>query len=128
MRSLEVQDGVLHALAFSPDGTLLAAGMQYSSEGIPIWRVSDGVLVQTLQSDNSVNGIAFSPDGQLLTSVSDDGTLKIWRVSDGVLLNTIQTPPMGLLSVEFSPNGRYQDRRSPAAPSGRPTRGLDRPG
>lgn len=107
--SLKIEDEIyatLKCLAFSPDGTILAAGL--STGRILVWRIAEGALIQILQSHlNSVNGIAFSPDGQLLASVSYDGSLKFWRMADGVLLNTILFPPMQLRDVAFSPDGRF---------------------
>ncbi len=56
-----------------------------------------------------VYSVAFSPDGQLLASAGGwDWTIRLWRVSDGALLQTYdQETGTGVLSIQFSPNGRF---------------------
>jgi WD40 repeat protein len=70
LRTLPSQySGAVHSLAFSPNGTLLAAG----DEHIRLWRVADGALVQTLPPPTEVAlvfGLAFAPDGTTLAVVS----------------------------------------------------------
>ena len=63
-------------LAFSPDGTLVAAG---AGDQVWLWRVSDGALQRTRPGHTgSVTSVAFSPDGTLLASSSWDGTVRLW--------------------------------------------------
>ena|GEM_PF-3245629 len=103
------------ALAFSPDGSLLAVGTDYMSTaeplGVQLWRIPDLQLVRSLGTPPSgyeigyVCDIAFSPDGKLLASTDDAGTLRIFTVCNGDRIKTIETGNLVLTSVAFTSDG-----------------------
>jgi WD40 repeat protein/serine/threonine protein kinase len=94
----------LSSLAFSSDGTMLAAGLMDNT--VRLWQVSSGMLLHTLAAhDDWVSSVAFSPDGATLASGSYDGAVRLWRASDGALLHTLQGHVWGQLDVAFSPEG-----------------------
>src|SRR5262249_43701123 len=60
-------------VAWSPDGSLLAAG-PVGSGYVPIWRSSNGELVKTAETGKAVLALTFSPDGKTLAcGVSEVG-------------------------------------------------------
>lgn len=71
----------VNALAYSPDGTLLASAGQ---DGVvKVWATAEGqrvgVPVATLaQHQGSVETVAFSPDGRGLASGGADGLILLW--------------------------------------------------
>ena len=68
------------ALAFSPDGALLA--YRFHIGRIKLWNPNTGEEVITFDAhEDQVRDIAFSPDGRLLASACKDNTVKIWEVS-----------------------------------------------
>ncbi len=70
--------GSINAIAFSPDGQLLASGG--NDKTIKIWHI-DGVLLCSIEGHiGLVNTVAFSPDGQLLTSGDSNGTIMCWHI------------------------------------------------
>lgn len=93
-------------LAFSPDGSLVAAG---AWDGFTrIWRVSDGSPVHELPGhDGWVWTVAFSHDGQVLASGGQDGSVRLWRVADGRLLRTIPAQTDAVTTLDFSPDGQW---------------------
>jgi len=93
----------VRAVAFSPDGTLIASTSDDNT--IKLWR-EDGTLLKTLtQHTAAVRDIAFSPDGQTLVSASEDGTLKLWQ-QDGTFLKVLAQQQTEFLKVVFSPDGQ----------------------
>jgi hypothetical protein len=67
----------VRSVAFSPDGSVLAAGRTFDS--LQLWRTANGELLGELQGHTgAVRGLNFSPDGSLLASGSADGTIRLW--------------------------------------------------
>jgi WD40 repeat protein len=97
--------GSILAVAFSPDGELLATGD--SNQKINLWRVADGRSLAIYQGHTDwVWSVAFSPDGELLASSSDDQTVRLWDVKTHQCLYVLQGHTSQVWTVAFSPDGR----------------------
>ena len=103
------------SVAISPDGTLVAAGLELynghaQSEfgGVKIWRISDGVLVQSFTGYGAaVRSVAFSPGGKYLATGSKDHSVKIWRMGNGALVSSRFDHTQAVNAVAFSRDGRW---------------------
>jgi WD40 repeat protein len=83
------QHSLVLTMAFSPDGTLLAAP-DLATSGVRLWDVATGNSVLLLHRANLVClALAFSPDGRLLATGSDDRTAQIWDLATGTELVTL---------------------------------------
>jgi WD40 repeat protein len=71
------------ALAFSPDGQILASGNNAGE--IFVRDVASGeLIIQPLVGhSNPIWGLAFSPDGETMVSASNDGQVIFWNTAEG---------------------------------------------
>jgi WD40 repeat protein len=70
----------LNALALSPDGRWLAAGVEGRKEGVRVWDARSGKLMRLLPGsthDDRGSSVAFSPDGQWLV-VGSQRSYQLW--------------------------------------------------
>jgi len=102
---LQVGDGRGYGgVAFSPDGAFVANGAE---DGVRIWRVSDGEMVDVL-GDAPARGLAFSPDGKLLATGDSNGKIRLWRMPDLQMLCAFQaTSDRAVEFMAFSPEGDF---------------------
>src|SRR4051812_49681438 len=56
----------LMAVAYSPDGKMVATGSQYKEGEAVLWDVATGRRKVTITGTGRVNNLAFSPDGKRL--------------------------------------------------------------
>jgi WD40 repeat protein len=81
-------EGRANAVAFSPDGKLLATAESFGSL-VKLWNVSTGKLVHTLSGHHDgVWALSFSTDGKLLASSggAHEGLTRVWAVETGGLI------------------------------------------
>ncbi|MBA9002272.1 WD40 repeat domain-containing serine/threonine protein kinase [Thermomonospora cellulosilytica] len=97
--------GRLHAVAFAPDGRLLATGGEDGR--VRLVDVTGRRQVAALAGHgHAVLAVAFSPDGRLLASGGHDGTVILWDVERARRVATL-APDLGVVgSVGFGPDGR----------------------
>ncbi|MCW3100866.1 MAG: (Myosin heavy-chain) kinase [Chthonomonadaceae bacterium] len=125
----------VNSVAFSSDGTMLAAGgdSRTGSKGggvVELWSVSGRTRIRAFPTtaNAGIASVAFSPDGHTLADGGERqaastgiGVLEVWNVSDGTLFESLNTAAAdGVLSVAFSPDGKTlaDGGRSFNSPSG----------
>lgn len=101
------------AVAFSPDGTILASGS--FDKTIKLWDVATGKEIRTLTGHTKeVVSIAFSPDGKRLASAASQyfgnpeptpGEVKTWDTATGLDLRVFEGHWWPTYGVAFSPDG-----------------------
>jgi WD40 repeat protein len=114
VQSFVITNRTITCGAFSPDGTLIAAGDRHEDwewdepGSITMWRVSDGSVVRQWEAHpRMVQSVAFSPDGRYLVSTSGEAIVRIWDVATGGLVRTLLGHSGGVGSSAWSPDGRW---------------------
>ena len=70
------------SLAFSPDGTILAAGDEWGN--ISFWEVATWSIRTLVKgSDAAVWDLSFSPDGRTLAAACGDAMVRLWDPISG---------------------------------------------
>ncbi len=120
-RTLTVSKGQVFAIAFSPDGKLLASGANDNT--VRLWNVATGRFKRMLHTPPPGGGhaLCFSPDSKTIavggrgqdTTTETEQQLGLWSVATGAPLRQFRliVPPgsssdVEVHSVAFSPDGK----------------------
>jgi RNA polymerase sigma factor (sigma-70 family) len=96
--------GMVRALAFSPDGRILASSAWRCP--VRVWEVATHKEIRSLQVDGAgAFALAFSPNGKTLVS-GGLGSVRVWEVATGKEVRRFQAPQGWVSGVAFADNGR----------------------
>jgi WD40 repeat protein len=109
VQALMDSQSTVNALAFSPDGTMLASASgddQSTDYGVRLWNLADGSVIDVMQEHLApVKAVAFSPDGSLLASLDTTGVVILWEMNQLDTYSTLVSPGLVGESLAFSPDG-----------------------
>lgn len=96
------------ALAFRPDGVLLASAGRYEAK---VWDAATGRLQLEIGYRNAMHALAFSPDGSRLAIGSppqfgDPGGVDVWALEDGRGIRDLRGLPGRVEQLAYSADGR----------------------
>ncbi len=119
IRDFAHDDGdIILAVAFSPDGKLMASGGHYHSEPTAgpfarLWEVETGRELRRLMHGNDkgygeIRALAFSPDGKTLVGGGQSVCARLWDVGPGKERKAVplNDDPTMILAVAFAPDGK----------------------
>ena len=104
LRQLRPFGEPVEAVAFSADGSLVAAG---SSDGaMQVWRTDSGARESQLHPRHSkVVGLEFDPSAAMFLAANGDGTVVVADVAQGLPLAVLDGPSSALRTAHFAPDG-----------------------
>jgi WD40 repeat protein len=104
----------VHSVEFSPDGSLLAAGLLGGGDleiGIQVWDITSGEQRFTFEPDDInipidfVEDVAWSPDGNVLALAAGSGNIVLWALDGSQPVRVINQSPGAFEAVDWSPDG-----------------------
>ncbi|KAF9119651.1 U3 snoRNP protein [Mortierella sp. 14UC] len=100
------EGSIIHVTAYSPDGKLLAVGLDSGAFDVFDTATWTKVLQKSVHK-GGVLSLVFSPNSQYLVSGSSDNTLRLWDVKSGETLSVMEGHSEWVSSVAFSPCGKH---------------------
>src|SRR5262249_41082311 len=96
--------GLVHALAVSPDGTLLATG-DFNFE-VKVWDLKSGKLLHTLKGHTGpIHAVTSNKDSTLLASAGNDMIIRLWNAKEGKPVREMKGHGDLVHALAFSPDG-----------------------
>src|SRR2546427_622167 len=94
---------LVHSLAFSPDGNVLASG---GYRELKLWRRPRDVQKFNLSSiaRQAVLAVAVSPDGKWRATSGDDGSIRLWNPATGKSVRKLSGHKRAVNGLNFSPD------------------------
>lgn len=102
MDSLSVHPARLFDMAFSPDGSVLAVGL--NDPWIRVYSLSDGKMLGVLTG--TARSLSFSPDGSLLAAGLTDGSVRIFQLGEGTYYDLDPGHLSAVTDLVFSSDGK----------------------
>jgi WD40 repeat protein len=109
IRTLDVGEGVVTGLAFSPTGKTLAAGSATGGK-VLVWETETGKEILRLKGKRGrVLDLAFSADGQHLAASigSSEGEVVVWDTRTAQVAHTFAIGRAQVNCLTFSPDSRH---------------------
>jgi WD40 repeat protein len=108
IRTIDTPNNTALHLAFSPDGSAIAAAnMGTDEEPVAVlWATATGKeLVRLKGHTKEVRFVAFAPDGRQVLTGSRDETIRLWDVRTGKGVRRFEGPKDTVFAVAVSPDG-----------------------
>ncbi len=95
-----------NGLAFSPDGSILAAGVGSRGAEIRLWHVGDGTMLRHFESrkNTHVSHMSFSPDGKVLAAIGRGGAFVSFDAATGTEVDLLSSISRAGGPLAFSPD------------------------
>src|SRR3712207_4268272 len=88
---VELDDGPIHSVTFSPDAVLVAGG---GSRSVNLIETASGRRGRRLDGHTeAISSVAFSPDGAQIAAAAKDKTVRLWEVETGKSLQVLTGHP-----------------------------------
>ncbi|MCA1596054.1 MAG: hypothetical protein LC772_06485, partial [Chloroflexi bacterium] len=103
---------IISALAYSPDGSLLAVSGYRETllRSAGVNRLAGRVVARLVGHSESIESVAFSPDGSLLAvaggNQAGEGEIQLWDVVHRTLVKSIPATTDTVFGLSFSPDGK----------------------
>ncbi|HVB25296.1 MAG TPA: serine/threonine-protein kinase [Ktedonobacteraceae bacterium] len=104
------------AIAWSPDGTYIAATSGLLSDSVQIWDAATGqdssIHARYSGHSETIQALAWSPDSTYIASAGDDGTVQVWHVTTGRTVFTYRghtkqsEHTVAIKTLAWSPDGK----------------------
>lgn len=109
--TLPQQPGFVYTVAVTPNGKKLVAGVRNFVKAWNLRETPEAIEAKEIFSTRGprldITMLTLSPDGRLAVSGDKSGNIIIYDIAQGKVLKTLEAHRGWVLSVAFSPDGKY---------------------